>query len=338
MDGKNRWVNRFGVTVLAMAVGLVGASQDVGAAVLVEFDAAAAGAGVDPAGVGWTGFGTPMVNNGAFLLQDNTADDPATSSGEYLSPNAGAGTMLRTSGQYGIEFRVRPLSDVPFFGFSNFANLYVTWSDDQFNFNITIDLDTDDGGPGTTGGIKYGQNSLADAVTGIDWSTPHDIFIGYDSALEQFNFFVDDVPAGSLGYGSIARTPIFPFAQDSVDFGDGTTGQGLDVAAEWYAVRIHDVNSPIPPALDGDLNGDGFVGVDDLNIVLINWNLNVTPGDLLAGDPTGEGFVGVDDLNVVLVNWNNGTPPASGAAIPEPTTLTLLGLGALAISHRRRAS
>ena len=42
--------------------------------------------------------------------------------------------------------------------------------------------------------------------------------------------------------------------------------------------------------LEGDLNGDGFVGVDDLNIVLVNWNQNVTPGDLLSGDPTGEGF------------------------------------------------
>ena len=87
--------------------------------------------------------------------------------------------------------------------------------------------------------------------------------------------------------------------------------------------------------LEGDLNGDGFVGVDDLNIVLVNWNQNVTPGDKSQGDPTGEGFVGVDDLNIVLVNWNNGTPPA-GAAVPEPASLALLGLGGLAVLKRRR--
>jgi endonuclease/exonuclease/phosphatase family metal-dependent hydrolase len=81
--------------------------------------------------------------------------------------------------------------------------------------------------------------------------------------------------------------------------------------------------------LDGDLNGDGFVGVDDLNIVLVNWNQNVTPGDLLAGDVTGEGFVGVDDLNIVLVNWNNGTPPSETANIPEPGSLVVLGIGAV---------
>ena len=90
----------------------------------------------------------------------------------------------------------------------------------------------------------------------------------------------------------------------------------------------------ITGTLAGDLNGDGFVGVDDLNIVLVNWNQNVTPGDLALGDATGEGFVGVDDLNIVLVNWNSGTPP-HGHSIPEPTTLALLTLGGLTLLRRR---
>jgi hypothetical protein len=92
------------------------------------------------------------------------------------------------------------------------------------------------------------------------------------------------------------------------------------------------------PLMDGDLNGDGFVGVDDLNIVLGNWNQNVAPGDLLAGDPTGEGFVGVDDLNIVLGNWNAGTPPPSEglANIPEPGSLSLLVLASLSLARRLR--
>ncbi len=62
------------------------------------------------------------------------------------------------------------------------------------------------------------------------------------------------------------------------------------------------------PLIPGDLNDDGFVGIEDINIVLGNWNQTVTPpGDLLQGDPSGDGYVGIEDLNVVLPNWNAGT-------------------------------
>src|SRR5690606_27693303 len=151
--------------------------------------------------------------------------------GEYLSPAVAAGTMSLTTGQYGIEFRVRPLSDVPFLGSSHYANAYVWWSDDTYSYNITIDQDTDDGGVGTTGGIKYGQNSMSDALLGIGWSVPHTIFIGYTGTAPfgSFDFYVDGTLANTVSAGSIARTG--SFARDAVDFGDGTTGQGIDVAA-----------------------------------------------------------------------------------------------------------
>ncbi len=61
--------------------------------------------------------------------------------------------------------------------------------------------------------------------------------------------------------------------------------------------------------IPGDLNTDGFVGIDDLNNVLSNWNQTVTPGDLLLGDPSGDGFVGIEDFNVMLSNWNKGVLP-----------------------------
>jgi len=59
----------------------------------------------------------------------------------------------------------------------------------------------------------------------------------------------------------------------------------------------------------GDLDCDGFVGIDDLNVVLSHWNAFVTPGDVFAGDLSGDGFVGIADLNEVLGDWNAGTPP-----------------------------
>ncbi len=86
--------------------------------------------------------------------------------------------------------------------------------------------------------------------------------------------------------------------------------------------------------LPGDLNGDGFVGIDDLNIVLTNWNNNADPGVWSGGDPSGDGFIGIDDLNTVLSNWNNGTPPPASASIPEPATVWLLVSGLSLVSKR----
>jgi hypothetical protein len=118
----------------------------------------------------------------------------------------------------------------------------------------------------------------------------------------------------------------------------GNFGGGLAVWEVDSLAYFNTADGAFPGAavvLDGDLNADGFVGVDDLNIILVNWNQTVTPGDLLLGDPTGDAFVGVDDLNIVLVNWNNGTPPAGGAAIPEPASLALVSMGGLAVLRRR---
>ncbi len=234
-----------GRNMLSCAVGSVlllsAATQ---AAVLVSYESSS-GLTPDAVSPAWTRFGTPMSISGGALVQDNTADDPVTSSGEYLSPSAGS-VMHLASGQYGIEVRVQPLTDVPFLGGSHYANAYVFWSDDSFAYNITIDKDTDDSGSGTSGGIKYGDNSLADAVTGIDWSVPHTIYMGYTGTAPfgSFNVYVDGALASNVSAGSIARSGGFPFAQNAVDFGDGTSGQGLDVAVNWYSVKIYDTATP----------------------------------------------------------------------------------------------
>ena len=111
---------------------------------------------------------------------------------------------------------------------------------------------------------------------------------------------------------------------------DGRQQQLFDVAVDQY------LNIDIADLIVGDLNGDGFVGIDDLNIVLSNWNQNVPPGNVLA-DPSGDGFVGIDDLNTVLSNWNAGTPPSSTSNIPEPATLGLmLGIAMPLLAANRR--
>lgn len=98
-----------------------------------------------------------------------------------------------------------------------------------------------------------------------------------------------------------------------------------------------------PLQFPGDLNSDLFVGIEDLNLILRDWNKTVGPGHI--ADPTGDNFVGIEDLGVVLGNWNAGIPPwalphvnlgLTTAPVPEPATLILLTLSAQVILMRRR--
>ena len=87
--------------------------------------------------------------------------------------------------------------------------------------------------------------------------------------------------------------------------------------------------------LNGDVNGDGFVGGDDLTIILTNWGQSVTGRE--QGDLNGDFFVGGDDYSEVLSHWGTGIPPQSVVAgTPEPATLGLLLMGGLALLRRRR--
>lgn len=216
-----------------------------GATKLLEFDALVAGIGVTPTSQGWTLSGTPMTNNGVSLVQNNTTI-PGQQFGEYYSPLLPAGTFTRGGADYGIEFVVKPLTDIPFSA-SAWPNMYVTWSDDQFNYNVHVDLF----GQGQTSGvasgeIAYGRGSFSPAISGIDWGAPHTVFIGHrgNGSTSTFDFYLDGVARGSIPDSSIARSLTgFGVFQNRIGFGDGTTATE-DVAGEWQTLRVWDVNSP----------------------------------------------------------------------------------------------
>ncbi len=135
---------------------------------------------------------------------------------------------------------------------------------------------------------------------------------GHDYASNQFS-----------GTGILAGNP----------GGDGAGGWTGSMAGVDLSAIAGDQFVTITQGIEGDLNHDGFVGLDDLDIILGAWNQNVPPADA-AADPSGDGFVGLDDLDIVLNNWNAGTPPPP-ALVPEPATLALVGLGAFAMLRRR---
>lgn len=71
--------------------------------------------------------------------------------------------------------------------------------------------------------------------------------------------------------------------------------------------KIELLTTPQP----GDLDGDGFVGQGDLDIVLDQWGHGGPPHEAILdqrADPSGDGFVGQDDLDVVLDNWGATSP------------------------------
>ena len=103
------------------------------------------------------------------------------------------------------------------------------------------------------------------------------------------------------------------------------TAEGSVFLTDYSTVGIGMLTST---SLVGDLNDDGFIGGDDLDLVRSYWGQNVPPADV-AADPSGDNFVGGDDLDLVRANWGRGTPPAP-APVPEPSGAVLLLAGALA--------
>jgi hypothetical protein len=79
--------------------------------------------------------------------------------------------------------------------------------------------------------------------------------------------------------------------------------------------------------LPGDANLDGTVNGVDFNAVLSNYGR--TGMDWRHGDFNGDGAVNGVDLNVVFANYNQGAGVT--AAVPEPSTLGMLALGAMGV-------
>ncbi len=85
--------------------------------------------------------------------------------------------------------------------------------------------------------------------------------------------------------------------------------------------------------LAGDLNGDGLVGSDDLDLVRANWGRLVSSGDRAAGDADGDGIVGSGDLDIIRANWGM---KSAASVVPEPGVGVLLALILAVVVMSRR--
>jgi len=86
--------------------------------------------------------------------------------------------------------------------------------------------------------------------------------------------------------------------------------------------------------VSGDVDDDDDCDLDDLGILAGNYD--TTSGMVWAdGDLDQDGDVDLDDLGVLAGNYDNEYVPPS-STVPEPISLSLLGLGGLALLRRRR--
>ena len=194
-------------------------------------------------------------------------------------------------------------------------------------------------GPSTPG-VPAAPNSVK--VDGFDWVDHVEMARtagtggGFPTAIvtHWFRFELPTNAASHLiefdtydpSFGPYVPSSVDPLSEDDFMYGHTSI----------IAIAVDTITNAA--ALDGDLDGDGFVGLNDLDIVLNNWNQNAPPADPRA-DPSGDGFVGLADLDTVLNNWNAGTPPAAGGdAVPEPGPLTVLGLGGAVLLGRKRGN
>ncbi len=113
-----------------------------------------------------------------------------------------------------------------------------------------------------------------------------------------------------------------------VDVGGGTDGDFIATVVtdgintgNMSRLMIYSVLGP------GDANGDGSVDILDLDIVGANWGTGTT---WAQGNFDGVGVVDILDLDILGANWGGGE------AIPEPATMSLVALGALALIRRKR--
>jgi hypothetical protein len=101
--------------------------------------------------------------------------------------------------------------------------------------------------------------------------------------------------------------------------------------SELSAEGVVITNGPI-----GDLNNDHVV--DRADLAILASKLGTTSALFTDGDFDGDTVVGLADLALLQANFGatGGQPSPHGSAVPEPSSIALLALGAIALTGRRR--
>jgi hypothetical protein len=162
--------------------------------------------------------------------------------------------------------------------------------------------------------------------------------------LAGINYAVDGPwslnPDGSSSFlGAIFDARGLYYPNGSGGWSQVPTGYPVAVPMSSYASRISDrlqwIESLIFP---GDANLDGAIDVNDLSVVLTNYDR--TGMAWAQGDFNGDGTVDLSDLSKVLTGYDTSMasgPALSGLrAVPEPSSAVLLIVSVVGLLHLAR--
>ena len=218
-----------------------------------------------------------------------------------------------------------------------------------------VQYESRSGGDGSSNRIRIddlaGQFSWLTPAQSVTMTIAGDLLMAAGSSLEidLFSTSATDIldvtgmlTAGgdlNVSLAAGAATPGLGDSYDILNFGsaagafDMVNLPALGSGLAWDTANLltTGVIEVIAGGVPGDFDGDGFVGLSDLNILGSNFG-TMGGATLATGDANGDGNVTLADLNILGSNWN----PAPAVAVPEPSTL-LLGLMAVAAFARKRS-
>lgn len=117
---------------------------------------------------------------------------------------------------------------------------------------------------------------------------------------------------------------------------DGSLRLGVgDYAADIGDIKLMNINGdPLP---FGDANLDDVIDTADYTLWAANYSASDDGKTWLEGDFNGDGLVDTADYTMWAANYSTASP-AGGmpAEVPEPATMTLLAVGAVALIRRRK--
>ena len=222
------------------------------------------------------------------------------------------------------------------------------------------------GGTLVTSGTLTIDGSLADASMTIDITPPtaqvptpvpptvngsgtltFNIDGNTSDLIQVMNGGTLDITMLHLAVNAIDATePMYVIVDWDVEAGEGEPeilpgnliGEAFASVPDGWAVDYDLANSEIVLMVDlsqaGDADGDG--DVDAADYITLKSNIGQATGAVLAdGDFDEDGDVDWADLVILQDNYGEGLAGAPGT-IPEPATLGLLAIGALAVVRRRR--